>query len=252
MKLIPTLEITEDMFQYQTTNQVFADGGESIICQTETPKTLDKFFVDQRTRQIVQMPENKISKVSLLYHLKPENTIPPIALIVKNGIVIGYRMYHPTTYKTLEKAKLTRKTKIKALRQSQEVLERLNRQDITYADIKSDNILVDEKTGDVIFCDMDNARVRQYPVDIKSRDTLRYYEIYGEMDETVDAYMHNLLTLQQIGYKDEIPEYYSDLILRLKRGPYPTGFKQTATPILESMKDPHDFNGKYLAKHIKR
>lgn len=252
MKLIPTIKITEDEFSYQTTNQVFADGGESIICHTETPKTLDKFFVEQATRKLIPMPDNKISKVSLLYQIKPEQTIQPLALIAKNGIIIGYRMHHPEHYKTLEKAKLTRKTKVRAIRQSQEVLERLNSQDITYADIKSDNILVDERTGDIIFCDMDNARVRCYPVDIKSRDTMRYYEIYGQMDQTVDAYMHNLLTLQQLGYKDEIPEYYSDIILRLKRGPAPTGFKQTAIPILESMTSPESFNGKYLAKHIKR
>ncbi len=252
MKLIPTIEITEEDFDFQTSNYLFADGGESIICQSETPRTLDKFFVDQWTRKMVPMSDNKIAKVSLLYQLEPESTIPPIALIVKSGIIIGYRMHHPTTYKTLEKAKLTRKMRIKAIRKSQDVLAKLNQQDITYADVKSDNILVNEKTGDVIFCDIDNVRVRNYPVDIKSRDIRRYYEVYGEMDETVDAYMHNLLTLQQLGFKEEIPEYYSDIILRLKRGPYPTGFKQTATPILESMTIPQEFNGEYLAKHIKR
>ena len=252
MKLIPTIEITEEDFDLQTSNYLFADGGESIICQNETPRTLDKFFVDQWTRKTIPMSDNKIAKVSLLYQLQPESTIPPIALIVKNGIVIGYRMHHPTTYKTLEKAKLTRKIRVKAIRNSQAVLEKLNQQDITYADVKSDNILVDERTGNVLLCDMDNVRVRNYPVDIMSRDTMRYYEIYGEMDETVVAYMHNLLTLQQLGFKEEIPEYYSDIILRLKRGPYPTGFKQTATPILESMITPQEFSGKYLAKHIKR
>ena len=99
---------------------------------------------------------------------------------------------------------------------------------------------------------MDNARIGEYGIDLKNSNLMRYYERYGQMDETVDAYMHNLLTLQQLDFKDYIPQYYSDILLAIKRGPQPTGFKQAARPIIESMPYPEQFTGDYIAKYIKR
>lgn len=249
---IPTIKITEALLEQQLLSSTYATGGEAIICETTESDTLDKFFVDPTTREVTYMPENKQRKIERLYQMDLDEGVRPHAIICASGRIVGYRMLKPKGYIALEKAVLTRKQKVAVIRNSQQALETFAKHDITYVDIKSDNILVNPKTSQIMYCDMDNIRLGEYDVDLKSRDVMRIFEIHGQIDEQVSAYTHNLLTLQQLGFKEEIPEYSSDILLAIKRGPFPTGFKQTARPIIETMPYPEQFQGEYLAKHIKR
>lgn len=252
MRNIPVIKITHDELQKQISTLEYATGGEAIICKTNEIDTLDKYFIDPKTREITYMSENKQRKIEKLFQLDLEEGVRPHSIICSAGTIVGYRMFAPKGYVTLEKAVLTRKQKVAAIKNSQKALETFKKHDIAYVDIKADNILVNPKTCQTIYCDMDNARIKEYDVDLKSRDVMRIFEVHGKTDELVVSYNHNLLTLQQLGFKDEIPEYFSDILLSIKRGPFPTGFKQTAIPIIESMPYPEQFQGQYLAKHIKR
>ena len=61
---------------------------------------------------------------------------------------------------------------ISILTQSGKMLRGLAQLDITYGDISLRNILVNARTGDVTFCDVDNMRVGVYPIDVM------YIELY--------------------------------------------------------------------------
>lgn len=218
MSAIPTINISTNELNYRLQNRIYTEGGESIICTTENADSLDKFFVDPNSRNQIPMPANKVEKIKRLYKMHLEQVTNPKAFITSAGTIVGYRIFKPTNYITLERANLTRKQKIKALKKSQQILENIALKDITYADIKADNILVNPSTTDVYLCDMDNVRLGNLPVDTRSRTLQILYEKYGTVDERADAYMHNLLTLQQLAFKDQIPEYYSEILLLLKRG----------------------------------
>ena len=252
MRNIPVIKITPEELQKQISTLEYATGGEAVICKTDEIDTLDKYFVDPTTRKVTYMSENKQRKIEKLFQMDLDEGVKPHSIICSAGTIVGYRMIKPRGYMPLEKAVLTRKQKVVAIKNSQKALETFAKHDIAYVDIKADNILVNPKTSQIMYCDMDNVRLKEYDVDLKSRDVMRIFEVHGELDELVVAYNHNLLTLQQLGFKEEIPEYFSDILLSIKRGPFPTGFKQTAIPIIEQMPYPEQFQGKYLAKHIKR
>lgn len=252
MRKIPTINCSKEEVISQLNNQFFSKGVEAVICSTDQPQTLDKIFIDSCSRQLSTMSDNKLEKVKRLYQMQLENTVEPLALICASGTIVGYRMFHPERYLTLEKAVLSRKQRITAMRNSQETLEEFTRRNLIYSDIKGDNILVNSITGDIIFCDMDNICMPDLPTDVKPFELQLFCEAYGEFDKNAQVYMHNLLTLQQLGFKDYIPPHYRDVLLSLKKGQIPTGFKQNATPIIESMLDPQNFNGEYIAKYIKR
>ncbi len=249
---LPIIDITEHEYVEQVTKEVFTTGGESIICKTSSTSELDKFFVDSNTRKLISMPANKVAKIKKLYDMHLDHSTRPLAMIATSGRIVGYRMNRPKGYVPLEDAKLSRKQKIFAIRQTKGVLKDFAYHDVTYGDIKGDNILVNPRTCDVVFCDMDNARIGDLPVDLVVSSLMRYYEITGVIDEKADAYMHNLFTLQQLGYKNAEGEYYSDIIRDIRRKEYPTGFKLPARQIMESMLSPQEFTGEYVAQYIKR
>lgn len=247
MKKIPNIKITQEEYRELIRHQRFSLGAESIICRTEREQTLYKFFISASQEEI----ENKLNKVKALYRKKIEHSVHPVSTVSMDGKIIGYEMTYDQEYIPLTIANLSRKQQIEMLRQTKTILEYFNSQDITYSDIKSSNILINPKTADTIFCDMDNTRVGEYPVDLICYNLMRFYEIYGKMDNVVQAYMHNLLVLEQLGFPNSPTQYY-DIIMALEEGQRPTKFKQAAAEIFDGMANPQLFNGEYAIEYIKR
>lgn len=264
MTLLRDIKLTSTEVDDLMKNQRFSIGGESVICHSDNPRTLYKIFaVPRYNRTIIEMPENKFSKVKELYQKKLKSSVQPVSTISMDGRLIGYEMTYDPSFISLEKANLSRKETIKVLKKTRDILLYFDSQDVTYSDIKSDNILVNPKTKEVMFCDMDNTRIGQYPVDIKCFNLMRFYEIYGKIDNVVQAYMHNLLTLEQLGFKDEMmitcdqlhggaAANYHNIVLALRRGERPTRFKQKAQETFDSMTSPTTFNGEYVIQYVKR
>lgn len=250
MKSIPNISITEEEYLGLKKREVNS-GGEGIICRGEDA-SLYKLFVEPRRRKLCPMSDNKLKKIVELYQNPLEYSVEPLSTISCNDEVVGYTMsYDPNDISLAELSTVSRKRMIQILREARSILEYYASRDVTYGDVTSRNILFNIKTGKVKFCDIDNIRLKGYPIDIKGYALNRYYSQTGIIDAKADAFMHNLLTMKKLHFT--YPHIYeSDILQALSRGVYPTKFKKSARSIFESMTEPEIFTGEYVIDHIKR
>ena len=248
MKRIPNLKLSDKEY-YDLINQAITRGGEGIICPGSKPTTLFKIFIDYYGES-KPLSENKERKIIELYQLSLEDLVKPIRTISYKGQLIGYEMSYDQLDIVLKDIILPRKELIAVLKKSRESLLRLKEHDITYGDVTEDNILYNPKSKTVKFCDIDNIRLGNLPVDAKGFSLQKYYSLTGTMDEKADAFMHNILTIKALSY--DYSTYDTEILLDLKRGNYPPNFKQSAKPIFDSMNSPKSFNGEYIVQYIKR
>ena len=96
MKRIPNLKLTIDEYMQITEENGFSKGGESIICTTDSPHTLYKFFKNPDNDFLIDMPENKVNKIARLYQLNPQFAVKPFSTISVGHYIVGYEMtYNP-------------------------------------------------------------------------------------------------------------------------------------------------------------
>ena len=247
IKRIPNITLTIDEF-FDMDDQEFAHGGEAVIFRTEKPNTLYKFFKDHNGNYI-DMSDNKFKKILELYKLKLESAVRPLSTISVNGHLVGYEMTYNPDSVTLKNSGFDRQQKIAILKRTKEILEYFRTQDITYGDVKSNNILIDRKTGTIEFCDMDNIRIGDYPMDLVAE----YVQPFEKCDkiELCDAYIHNLMTLQQLGFPNNYPTF-REVARTLAKDIYPPNFNKEAIPIFESMVIPRKFTGEYVVQYVKK
>ena len=250
-KAMPNIKLTIDEYIRITDEERFSKGGESIICKTEKNNTLYKFFKNPETGNLIDMPENKEKKITRLYELNPNFAVKPLSTISVGGYLVGYEMTYNPQNRLFKGAPLTRLEKIEILRKSKEALEYFKELNIIYGDVKSNNILINRKTGEIEFCDMDNIQLEDYPIDLITIYVQQFTSKYGKIDNVVDAYIHNILTLQQLGFPNPNPTYI-DIIRTIEQGIYPTGFSNQAREIFESMSAPEKFTGDYVIQCVMR
>ena len=248
---IPRIELQPDECDYIIGNQVFNNsGGEGIICRTGNQDTLYKFFKDKDTEKVVEMPKNKIKKVKKLYIMNPEFMVQPLGLISVSGHIVGYDETYNPNFVPLSRYEADRNKKIQALEVAAEALKYFSTLGITYGDVRADNILINPITGEITYCDIDNIRLGRFPIDLMSTCLKSYVSSGGKIDETADAYMHNILSIHQL---NPLNPNYSDIALLSKSGIFPTeGFNEEAVPIFESMRNPKTFNGQYAIQYAKK
>lgn len=251
MQRIPNIKLTEAEVQYILTKRKFDYGSEATICFGSNHNTLYKIFTAGQKNPIpICMSDNKEQKIMLLYQMQPQNSVLPLQMISMDGILIGYEMTTDPMSQTLLDLDLTRDEMIEALLKSQAVLEYYAQNGIVYGDVKNDNILFNRATGQVQFCDMDNIQIGEYPIDLTSYE-LEYYQLFHKkIDAHADAYMHNLLTLESLHYRNI--DMMQDIIYRLQDKDYPVGFSDEAFAILDGMASTERFNGEYIIQYVKK
>lgn len=247
IKRMPNITLTIDEF-FDMEEQEFAHGGEAVIFRTEKPNTLYKFFKDHNGNYI-DMSDNKFKKILELHKLNLTSAVRPLSTISVNSHLVGYEMTYNPNSVTLKNSGFNREQKIEALKRTKEILEYFRTQDITYGDVKSNNILVDRKTGEIQFCDIDNIRIGEYPMDLVA-EYVQPFDKCGKI-ELCDAYIHNLMTLQQLGFPNSYPTF-KEVARTLAQEIYPPNFKDEATVIFESMIIPRKFNGEYVIQYVKK
>lgn len=256
MQSLPNLEMTKDELDFLL-ECPYSVGGEAIICPGGR-LTLLKLFVNHHlheqisgndyydSRDLLGMSENKLKKLEVLYQKKPQGLVKPLRTLTLDKKLIGYEMTKEIgAYQYAPKA-LKVNDNIAILTQSGKILRGLSQLDMTYGDVNPRNILVNATTKEVTFCDIDNMRIGDYPIDIMDKEL---YE-YGEMrayDQTADAYMHNLLTLYSLTNKTSNDE----VLEMLKQGQIPNIFNRRGRKIIESMITPETFTGEYAIQYIK-
>lgn len=248
LRNLPNIKITHEEYIHLRGKEE-NHGGEGIICLSDN-NTLYKIFLDQNGR-VCPMTDNKQRKLLKLYHKDLPYMVKPFATISYNGEMIGYEMsYDKNDISLNDLASIPRKELIKLLREAKEALVYFDHQDITYADVTEDNLLINTKTGKITFCDIDNMRVGTYPVDAKGYSPTRYYEKTGIIDAKADAYMHNLLTIRYLNYPKGV--YDTKVMRDLRNGIYPSRYKLSAREIFSSMANPETFTGEYVIQYVKR
>lgn len=232
-------------------SQRFSMGGEAFICFSDKSNTLYKIFINPKTGEIIEMSDNKFKKIKSLYEKNLEHSVRPLATISVNGKLVGYEMTYDLMDIPLDQARLNRVQMIDALEDTKKVLLYFTSKDITYRDIKSNNILINRATGNISFCDMDNIRMGNYSMDLIGKDLKKYIQMHGGLDETAVAYMHNFLSLQQLGFPSKYTSY-EGIILTLNNKVYPSDFDDKVRVILDSMTNPKEFTGEYAIQYVKK
>ena len=150
---------------------------------------------------------------------------------------------------SLERIFLFRHQLIRCLKETSEILKYFSSEDITYGDVKANNILINRRTKKAKFCDMDNIRLGEHPIDLLNDYVDSIYVGDGSIDSSVDAYMHNLMTLQKLNSPGIT---YDEIIYRLADKKYHRSYKEGAHYSLETMASTEPFVGEYIAPYIKR
>lgn len=240
MKRLPNTSISDLELRRILTTSFFSSGSEAVICRTGSNYELRKIFISGRLK-IMPMSDNKFKKIERIYQLQLENCVRPLRTIENNGKLIGYDMSYNPNDRRFFPSSFTRKETIHHLEKARSILKYLKRQGIIYGDTSSRNILIDNKTGAMTFCDMDNVCIDSYPIDYICRDLMEYEAIRG-IDASTDAYLHNIFTLRSLGLdltscdRDDIKEE----------------FTEPAAKIVEDMQDIEKFNGEYLIQYVKK
>ena len=249
MKIMPNIKLTQEEYEQIATQNKIAFGGEGIICKGENPNSLYKIFVEYDTTTPVGMSDNKHEKIKELYQRQLEHAVQPLSTISLNGDLIGYEMTYDQDDISLERIFLFRHQLIRCLKETSEILKYFSSEDITYGDVKANNILINRRTKKAKFCDMDNIRLGEHPIDLLNDYVDSIYVGDGSIDSSVDAYMHNLMTLQKLNSPGIT---YDEIIYRLADKKYHRSYKAGAHYSLETMASTEPFVGEYIAPYIKR
>jgi hypothetical protein len=237
--MIPNINLNKEQLHYLLVNNKIFSGCEAIICESDNPYTLYKLFWNYNNQS--PMPENKVKKIELLYKMQLEHSIRPVSTISYNDMIIGYEMTTDDNFQSYELFHLDRNELIYFLEKTKKILEYFTNNGIIYGDVETRNILLNRNTGEIRFCDMDNVQIRNYKMD-KIPDKLANYEMLRGIDYDVHPFMHNIMTMEAY----QLYLYYSSNMDIHKV------FKYPSQKIIKSMKDPKEFNGKYLIKYKKK
>lgn len=166
-------------------------GAESKIYKTNRG-TVYKIFSDMPK----DIQENKFQKVKLLFERNIDFMIDILSTISCNGEFIGYEM--PFIKDCFWQVNLNETEKIQYLKQLKQFLLKLEDNDITYADIKDDNIFIENhklKLGDI-----DNTSIDNYKMDLIPAVLDRIYHD-GIFEADCHSLMHNNFTVYTLDKK---------------------------------------------------
>ena len=239
MSRLPNKQLKQLQVNWLITHRLFSSGGEAVVCRTKNPNTLYKIFT--KASCPIPMCKNKEEKITKLYQMSLEHSTQPLRTLSCNGELIGYEMTYDPTDERFSPYYLSEEEMIHFLEESRRILETFAKKDITYGDVADRNVLVNRKTGQVKFCDMDNIRLGQNPIDLIC-PKLRDYEEKRGIDNQTDAYMHSLFTLHAFDldeYCDEI-SFITDV------------FDSPIEMIVPTLKEPEQYKGEYIIEYIKK
>lgn len=224
----------------------YREGGEANIYESGNG-TLYKVFVEPSNRQFCGMSDNKFQKIKEIERMNLRNSSKPISTICHNKELLGYEMEFDQSYKELTPW-MFRKTRIFYLEMVRDILKYYEANGILYGDIRANNILVNKANHDIIFIDMDNVCLKEYPMDLVDYNIAPFTLENDMLDPRVHSYMHNLLTLKLLNY---IGDSYDDILLGIKNGTYPKGFTNVRET-LNKMLDPSQFKEDYIIQYVKK
>lgn len=235
MRRMPNIDLTKEELA-EIKRKRIGMGSEGIIYFSKSHNTAYKIFsFNQR------MGENKEKKITKLYQMDIDHCIKPLQTISYNGLLIGYEMTYDSEFRELKPLRLRRKELINFLQQAKEKLQYFSEHDITYGDVAPRNILINQRTGVLLFCDMDNIRLGDLPIDIMS-PTLNSYSAVRGIDQNTDAYMHSIMTLNAF----DLDEKFCEL------DEFRYNFTKEGERILREIRQKENYSGEYIIQYVKK
>lgn len=251
MTQLPNIELSDEELLYYKNN--YCDfGSESIISKGENNqiykiwKTAEIESTDKR----LALLDRKLRKVISYYKLKPKYCTLPTTTLTNRGICIGYGMENLADADILLISPLDRDERIEVLKKMPAILNCFSDQGIIYGDIKNDNILINRKTGSITFCDIDNSKIEEFSMEVYPQELENFITQYGQEDEKIHAYMHNLLTLEQLD--NEVCSHH-EVIEKMKRNQYDDFVVESGKTLLKQMKRiTPQYQKEYIINHVKK
>lgn len=249
MKRMPNIELTDQELAMIIERGRFDYGGEAIVCRNNNPHSLYKIFTHPGTDVAAVMSDNKHKKITHLYQHPLEDTVAPLSTISNRGTLIGYEMTFDEDDEALINVIMPEEESVYYLHETAEILRYYATKDTTYGDVKDDNVLINRKTKKAKFCDVDNMQIGNMPIDIMGHGLFEYFAETGIIDEKADAFVHNLLFLEQLKYSGLS---HQTILTRLRAHPQMPEFSEEVMRVIESLNNPKEFNGEYAIQYIKR
>lgn len=169
-------------------------GGESIIVRPDIPNTIFKLY-----RQSVsdKERENKHQKLELIDSKDIRFITKSQGVLTCEDRIVGHAYDYDRDDISFLLAPLSLEEKILSLRRIKMILNYFKRNGIIFADLKSDNILINPKTGKIKFCDMDSVQIDGLKTSIHEEYLLPLFKD-GMLDERVHVYLHNLMVIDEL------------------------------------------------------
>ena len=240
-KTLPDITLSKDGLMYikENLNQ-YHSGCEGIIIKGEDPRIVRKIFlydIDETytkpRKQVEKMRQNKLKKIQILgtmHQLK--NDLRVTRTISHEGIFMGYEMISSYPQYPLDTNPLYVENIIPYLKRLRDILEDYHKHGIVFGDVKANNILQNQEFDIISFCDVDNIQIGNLPIDLPNFSIQRFQDENGIVNEAVDHYMFNLLTLSELFYGST---FYKNVEEKIRKGNFPDGLNQESYKILTKM-----------------
>ena len=240
---LKNIKITAEQKAYYE-NHYMDLGMESHIYRN-SPNTIIKIWKDEVITN--SQKENKKDKLVKMYERRLKHIPTIISTYSLYGVCIGYEMSYDEDDIPMLIAPLDKSNKLKALKEMKSILQYFIDEGVIYPDIKNDNILINNRTGNLTFCDIDNSKIDSLPIDVYPHYAARFFKGYGQEDSALHSYMLNLYTLTELTgtWQDEVIEGIS-------QDAYQDMFIEKGKVILKQMKKvTPKYTGEYLIDYIK-
>lgn len=215
---LPNNELTKEEY-WNLQKKYFDFGGEATI--TRDGDFAIKIFKDNfghvgySKDEIEEVRENKFQKIITIASMKNfDNELVPIETYSYCGKFVAYKMAY-LKYLKFDDLCLKDEEILNYLKLVRDKLLQFHELGIIYGDVKDDNIFVDLAHQKIILGDIDNMKVGERDIDIMSSYAENFVRSYGKVDEKLDSYMMNLMTLYQLHY---YTGWYNDIIENLEAG----------------------------------
>lgn len=210
-----------------------------------SPNTIIKIWKDEVITN--SQKENKKAKLVKMHERRLKYIPRIISTYSLDDLCVGYEMSYDEDDIPMLIAPLDKNDKLKVLKEMKSILQYFINEGVIYPDIKNDNILINSKTGNITFCDIDNSKINSLPIDVYPYYAARFFKKYGQEDNTLHSYMLNLYTLTELTgtWQDEVIE-------GIMEEKYQDMFREKGKVILKQMKKvTPKYTGEYLIDYIK-
>lgn len=259
-KILPNIVVSKEELDFIKKNSNrYLSGAEGLIIRQADKRIVRKFFLPEICEEHELNPDdqeklresklNKVIKLGTMSDLKNEVQVAA-TLTTENGTFIGYEMTSPDILYPLDTNPLLQSEKLEYLKILKQRLLNFHDHGVLIGDIKDSNILINRDSGIICFCDLDNAQIGLYPIDLMNYSIQRFADENGYIQEGADAYMFNVLTLNQIVY----PHIdYREVIEKLKNAKPDESTHPEVKKILKKMKKNNtQYDGGYIIDYLRK